>query len=143
MDAAPCTATSHHAASSTMSKSPSRCGRVRRIVHPLTEELSLTLGASLTCSSSSEWNSLKREDLAGLRALLLIRPDAGAPIPKSRGLRKVRVPAKGKGKRGGARVVYYWHAGDGQIFLLIAYAKNTKDDLIAAQMNALSAAVEG
>jgi hypothetical protein len=50
---------------------------------------------------------LDDEDLARVQALLLVRPDAGQIIPSSGGLRKLRVAAKGHGKRGGARMIYY------------------------------------
>lgn len=45
------------------------------------------------------------------------------------GLRKIRVAAKGKGKRGGARVIYYYVSDAAQIRLLLIYAKNRKNDL--------------
>lgn len=38
---------------------------------------------------------------------LAVQPEAGDLIPGGRGLRKLRRPAKGHGKRGGARVIYY------------------------------------
>jgi hypothetical protein len=44
---------------------------------------------------------LDDEELADVQELLLARPDAGKVIPKSGGLRKLRVAAKGHGKRGG------------------------------------------
>ncbi|HEX7577495.1 MAG TPA: hypothetical protein VF430_05595 [Verrucomicrobiae bacterium] len=50
---------------------------------------------------------LDDDDLADVQGLLLARPDAGKVIPKSGGLRKLRVAAKGHGKRGGARMIYY------------------------------------
>jgi len=78
---------------------------------------------------SSAAKLLDEDDVATLQALLLLRPDAGPVIPGSGGLRKVRVPAKGKGKRGGGRVIYYWVTADDQIFLLYAYAKNERSDL--------------
>lgn len=52
-------------------------------------------------------------------------------------MRKVRVAAKGKGKRGGARVIYF-HVGDhAQIRLLLIYAKGRKDDLTADEKRIL------
>lgn len=73
------------------------------------------------------------DDLAALQTLLMLHPDAGDVIPGSGGLRKVRVPAKGKGKRGGGRVIYYWVTADDQIFLLYAYAKNERTDITPQQ----------
>jgi hypothetical protein len=76
---------------------------------------------------------LDDDDLAALQTLLMLHPDAGDVIPGTGGLRKVRVPAKGKGKRGGGRVIYYWVTADDQIFLLYAYAKNERTDITPQQ----------
>ncbi|HBT96820.1 MAG TPA: hypothetical protein DEB25_03855 [Desulfobulbaceae bacterium] len=69
-------------------------------------------------------------------------PERGDLIQGSHGLRKIRVAAKGQGKRGGARVVYYWMTAKGQIYLLVIYPKNRKDDLNAGERAALSALVK-
>src|SRR4051812_755210 len=80
---------------------------------------------------------LDEDDLDALQTALMLRPDAGDVIPGSGGLRKMRVPAKGKGKRGGGRVVYYWLVATDQIFLLYAYAKNERANLTARQARLL------
>jgi hypothetical protein len=64
-----------------------------------------------------------------LQALLMARPDAGDLIPGSGGLRKVRMPMAGRGKRSGARVIYYWMKDRSRIYMLLAYAKNAQADL--------------
>ena len=46
---------------------------------------------------------LSEEEYFGLQELLMEQPDKGDLIPESKGLRKIRVAAGGKGKRGGAR----------------------------------------
>lgn len=56
-------------------------------------------------------------------------PEAGEIIPDTGGVRKVRVPAKGREKRGGARVVYYFHDEDMPLYALFVYAKNQAEDL--------------
>jgi hypothetical protein len=76
---------------------------------------------------------LDEDDLAALQTLLMLHPEAGDVIPRSGGLRKVRVPAKGKGKRGGGRVIYYWVTADDQIFLIYAYAKNERTNITPRQ----------
>lgn len=68
-------------------------------------------------------------------------PFAGVVIPGTGGIRKVRWAASGRGKRGGARVIYYFHSGDLPLFLLTAYAKNVADDLSAKQKRAMADAV--
>lgn len=85
---------------------------------------------------------LDEDDLAALQALLLVRPSAGVVIPGSGGLRKIRVPAKGKGRRGGGRVIYFCVRAHDQIFLLYAYAKNERQDITPKQARLLRSLVE-
>ena len=72
-----------------------------------------------------------------LQSFLVARPAAGDLIPRSGGLRKIRVAASGRGKRGGARVIYYWVVAKDQIYMLLAYAKNAQEDLTDEQLKAL------
>ena len=68
-------------------------------------------------------------------------PLAGDVIPGSGGLRKVRWSAGGRGKRGGARVIYYNLLRDGTIWLLIAYTKARLDNLPPATLKELKNAI--
>jgi hypothetical protein len=77
------------------------------------------------------------EDLAALQVTLLENPLAGDLIKEGRGLRKLRAPLPGRGKSGGARVIYYHWASEHQCYLLYAYAKNVAEDLTKAQLKAL------
>jgi hypothetical protein len=74
--------------------------------------------------------------------LLAASPEVGDLIPGAGGLRKVRVPLAGRGKRGGARVIYYVYDQTLPIYLLLAYAKNERDDLSSDQKAALRRLVE-
>jgi hypothetical protein len=56
-------------------------------------------------------------------------PDAGAIIPGSGGVRKVRWSRQGSGKRGGVRIIYYYLHMGAPLFLLMIYAKADRDDL--------------
>jgi mRNA-degrading endonuclease RelE of RelBE toxin-antitoxin system len=56
------------------------------------------------------------EEYRAFQLHLILAPNAGALIPGSGGLRKIRWRMAGRGKRGGARVIYYWKSGAGQIF---------------------------
>jgi len=85
---------------------------------------------------------LDDDDLARVQFLLLARPDAGKVIPKSGGLRKLRVAAKGHGKRGGARMIYYWVVARDRILLLDIYAKNEKEDLSAGELKQLRTLIQ-
>ena len=70
-------------------------------------------------------------EYAELQAALVVRPELGRLIPDTGGLRKVRwaESQRGKGKRGGIRIVYYWHRGGALIYMLLAYSKGERDDL--------------
>ena len=78
------------------------------------------------------------EDLRSLQNFLLATPDAGDVIPGGSGLRKLRRAAKGRGKRGGARVIYYRHVPKERIYLIFAYAKSAQADLTRDQIEALA-----
>jgi hypothetical protein len=58
-------------------------------------------------------------------------PDAGEVIPQTNGLRKLRFSRQGMGKQGGARVIYFLRRPEGQIVLLLVYAKAKFDNLRA------------
>ena len=60
---------------------------------------------------------------------LAYNPSAGTVIPGTGGIRKIRWALDGRGKRGGARVIYFFHNLDMPLFLLSAFAKNQHEDL--------------
>ena len=68
---------------------------------------------------------------------LIDHPDAGDVIPGSGGARKLRWAAKGKGKRGGVRIIYVYVVIAARIYLLRCYAKNVKTDLTADEKKEL------
>ena len=68
-------------------------------------------------------------------------PQSGVVIPGGSGIRKVRVGLGGRGKRGGARVIYLFGGDDVPVFLLAAFAKNEKSDLTPAERSAMGKAV--
>jgi hypothetical protein len=83
--------------------------------------------------------------LDGLRVLqaeLMANPDTGALIPGGRGLRKVRIALPGRGKSGGARVIYFFHTPAGTCFLLALYAKTEAGNLTKAEVNQLARLIE-
>lgn len=59
-------------------------------------------------------------------------------IPGSGGVRKLRFGFSGRGKRGGARVIYLFGGNDVPVFLLAAFAKNQKSDLTVKERMSLS-----
>jgi len=80
---------------------------------------------------------LKEDEYRGLQFVLLLRPEQGDLIPGTGGLRKIRWGAKGRGKRGGARVIYYWHLGQETFYMLLVYAKSRQEDLTPEQVRIL------
>ena len=70
-------------------------------------------------------------------------PAAGDLIPQTGGLRKLRWEARGKGRRGGSRVIYYFHNLEVPVFLMAIYAKGVQEDLLPVQRKALSKQLRG
>lgn len=70
-------------------------------------------------------------DYAHLQQNLMNGPDAGDVMPGCGGLRKIRTPdpKRGKGKRGGARVIYLHVPEAKRFYMLDVYGKNEKDEL--------------
>jgi len=69
------------------------------------------------------------DEFLSLQKFLCERPETGDVIPGTGGCRKMRWTAKGKGKRGGARVIYFLRNAAGQIVLVAAYGKGERDDV--------------
>lgn len=72
---------------------------------------------------------LSEDQYRALQWRLYHFPEEGRLIPASGGLRKLRWPGSGRGKRGGIRVIYYYLTQNRQIHLLTIYGKNEMDDL--------------
>ena len=75
-------------------------------------------------------------EIDDLKAFLALNPEAGDVIQGTGGLRKLRWQAKQKGKRGGARVIYFYYHSGHPLHLLLAYGKNAQDDLTSIQRQA-------
>jgi hypothetical protein len=80
------------------------------------------------------FSQAERDDIV---TLLATAPEAGEVMQGTGGFRKVRVPRRGMGKRGGARVVYIFRSSDFPLFLITVFAKNEKGNLSQAERNAL------
>lgn len=68
-------------------------------------------------------------------SFLAANPDAGDVMPDTGGARKLRWRAQGRGKRGGVRVIYYYHNESIPLFLLNVFAKNEKANLTQSERN--------
>lgn len=82
---------------------------------------------------------LDDEGLRGLQQSMLMNPEAGEVIEGTGGLRKMRYgdPRRGKGKRGGLRVIYYWWDGGRQFWLFTLYDKDEMENLSADEKKVL------
>jgi hypothetical protein len=85
---------------------------------------------------------LPDEDYRLLQLSLVRDPEAGRVIPGTGGLRKLRWGASGRGKRGGARVIYFWHRKSQHLLMLFVYPKNERSDLTPVQKRVLRKIVE-
>ena len=83
------------------------------------------------------------DDLAyrQLKNEMMRQPDAGDVMAGTGGLRKLRFAdrTRGKGKRGGLRVIYYWRVAADQFWLFTLYDKDEAADLTASEREALGA----
>ena len=81
---------------------------------------------------------LEEEARGEMEEAIVAAPDAAPVIRGTGGIRKLRWAGSGRGKRGGIRAVYFYHAGPNAIYLLTAYAKAEREDLAPADTRALS-----
>ncbi|MBK5186795.1 MAG: type II toxin-antitoxin system RelE/ParE family toxin [Gemmatimonadaceae bacterium] len=81
-------------------------------------------------------------ELFAVQEELLRDPDAGDLVAGTGGVRKIRVAIGGKGKRGGARVLYHYSRPAATVFLLLAYAKNETGNLSPAGKKRLKKLIE-
>jgi len=77
------------------------------------------------------------DEYRAVQLALLLRPEQGPLIPGSGGLRKLRWGTRGRGKRGGLRLIYYWAPREQAFYMLYVYAKNEQSDLTPAQVKIL------
>ena len=97
-----------------------------------------TVAETPTFSRQAEklFNEHERRELI---ELLARSPLAGDEIPGTGAVRKLRFAASGRGKRGGARVVYFYGGEHMPIYALLAYAKAAKTDMTPKERRAVSA----
>lgn len=93
---------------------------------------------------TKKWKELglTDEDLRDLQNILLQNPKSGDVIQGTGGLRKIRIPMKGRGKSGGSRVIYVDIEIKEVIYFINVYTKNEKDDLTEDEKKAFKAVVK-
>ncbi|GAB3227765.1 type II toxin-antitoxin system RelE/ParE family toxin [Pseudaeromonas pectinilytica] len=72
------------------------------------------------------------DELKALQIELIAQPEKGDLIQGTGGLRKIRMATGQQGKSGSARVIYFLATAE-VIYLVLAYAKNEKESLTAAE----------
>jgi mRNA-degrading endonuclease RelE of RelBE toxin-antitoxin system len=89
-------------------------------------------------------NYLDDDAYSELQQALAINPQAGDLMPGTGGFRKLRWKdhRRGKGKRGGLRVIYYYLTEDSQIWMFTVYDKDEAVDLTADEKRALKRAIQ-
>lgn len=87
---------------------------------------------------------LSDDEYRRLQLFILTNPEAGEVMQGTGGFRKMRWAdsRRGKGKRGGLRVIYYWFSRDGQIWMFAIYGKDEMEDLSPDEKKALKQAIE-
>jgi mRNA-degrading endonuclease RelE of RelBE toxin-antitoxin system len=87
---------------------------------------------------------LSDEEYSALQNELITNPKIGDVIPGASGLRKMRYryTGKGKGKRSGLRLIYYWYTEKDKIYLLSIYYKGEVTDLTSSDKKQLKQLVE-
>jgi hypothetical protein len=78
------------------------------------------------------------EELRAVQNILIENPESGDVIRGTSGLRKLRCAMSGKGKRGGARVIYYRWVPGSRIYLIFGYLKSEQENLSPLQLKSLA-----
>ena len=85
---------------------------------------------------------LTEEERLDAITMIAKNPECGDLIPGGGGIRKVRFAIGGRGKRGGARIVYYFHSEKVPIFMLTVIAKSERIDLSRSELKVLANAAK-
>ena len=85
-----------------------------------------------TSSFSKSIREFSKDDpdlLLRIQQAILSNPEVGDLVSGSSGARKLRIAAKGRGKSGSYRTIYYDFNKDGEVYLIALYGKNQKSNI--------------
>ena len=85
---------------------------------------------------------LSDDERDAVAAFIAGKPAAGNVMVGGGGIRKLRWPGRGRGKRGGARVIYYNRLAQGEIWLLTIFTKSERESIPAHELRAIKEAIE-
>lgn len=85
---------------------------------------------------------LTEDERDAFAAFIAAHPTAGSVVRGSGGVRKVRWAQKGRGKSGGARVIYFNRLANGEIWLLTIYAKGDRSTIPAHELKLIKEAID-
>ena len=101
----------------------------------------------LTIAETASWipqaaRIFSEEEVFEIITFLATEPTAGDLIPGTGGVRKLRWGVEGRGKRGGARIIYYFHSDRMPLYLLAVFTKNERADLSPSERATLRSLVD-
>jgi hypothetical protein len=102
----------------------------------------------LTFIETSVFSKLVRrymsdDEYAHLQNAIAANPQADSVIPGSGGVRKLRWTLRGRGKRGGIRVIYFLRLRHGEVWMLTVYAKSALADIPGATLRKIKDGLDG
>lgn len=80
-----------------------------------------------------------KAEVTALIELVAGNPTIGEVITGTGGIRKLRFGARGKGKRGGSRVIYFVYNEDNPIYLIARYSKGVQENITPGQKKVMAA----
>jgi RelE toxin of RelE / RelB toxin-antitoxin system len=93
---------------------------------------------SLSAYESQVSALLNEDERMAMEFFIACAPEDHPVVPGTGGFRKARWARRGKGKSGGVRVIYFFLAGPGQVYMAAIYSKSQKDTLSPADQNVLA-----
>lgn len=102
------------------------------------ELVSVVETSAFSSQADEIWSDEEREEFVNFIAA---NPEAGRVITDTGGVRKIRWAIAGRGKRSGARVIYFFYNRTAPIYLLMVYSKNVRQNLSPRDKKLLRAEV--